>query len=462
MKTKIFLGLLCTSILFANTTKVTNTKELSLSIYNNNLAMINETRDVNIKSNKKQELIYEGIASSVIFESIIPTFSKPTTLYSQNYKYDILSLDKLLNKNINKTVKYKVQIAPYKYQIKKAKLLSTNPIILQTSNNIISNIKSSDIVFDTIPEDLLTLPSLIWETKGKQGKQEIKLNYLTHGISWKSDYVLNLDKTNTLTAWISITNNSGASYKNANIYCIAGDVKTSNHKPVRRMYKKMMAMDASAPTITQKEFAGYHLYKIPFTQTLHDKQKKQISFLNIQDIKIDEYASISNSMYLYRFSSMNNQKFDHKISFKNKLSNNMGIPLPKGTIRVYKKDNDISHFIGQSNISHTPKNQTISLSVGKYFDITQKITQLEFSQTKSSVMSKYKRVIKNNSNKTQIIKIQESNYNNNIKSLKNINNCKENCSMKKTDLHSFEYTITLKPNTSYTLMTKYQIDKQVF
>lgn len=457
MKNKIILTLLSSTMLFANSTKINNVKELSLSLYSN-LAMVNETREVDIKSNGKQNLIYEGIASSVIFESIIPNFSKPTILYSQNYKYDILTLDKLLSKNINKIIKYKVQVDDFKYEIKEGKLLALNPIIVQSNNKIISGINKTDIIFDKIPNDFLTKPSLIWETKSKKGKQDIKLNYLTTGISWKSDYILNIDKKNTLTAWISITNNSGVTYKDANIYCIAGDVKTSRAKPIRRMYKNMVAMEmSSAPMVTQKEFAGYHLYKIPFKQTLNNKQKKQINFININNIKINEYASSENNIYLHRFSNKNNIKFNHKIQIDNKKSNNMGIPLPKGTIRVYQKDKDISHFIGQDNISHTPKNKKINITIGKYFDLSQKITQLEFQKTKYSVLSKYRRIIKNNSNKTKVIKIVESEYSNNIKSIKNTNNCKNNCKMKKIGINSFEYKIILKANSKYTLDTKYEV-----
>ena len=460
MINKLLLSLFCISFTYANSTKITQTKDLSLTIYNNNLAMVNETRDINIKNNKKQELIYEGIASSVIFESIIPTFSKQTTLYSQNYKYDILSLNKLLQKNINKIVKYKVQTAQFKYKIKSAKLLSTNPIMLKNDKYIISNIDAKDIVFDKIPEDLLTIPSLVWEIKSKKGKQDIKLNYLTRGISWKSDYILNLDDKNSLSAWISIVNNSGAVYKNANIYCIAGDVKTVNksNNYNTRAYSKMSLDSVASAKVSQKEFAGYHLYKIPFKQTLNNKQKKQIRFMNKKDINIKEYASITNNIYTYRFKNINNIKFNHKIDIQNKLSNNMGIPLPKGIIRVYKNDNEISHFIGQDNLKHTAINEKISLNIGKYFDITQKITQVKFHKTKHSVKSKYKRVIKNSSSKSQTIKILENNYSNNIKSIENKNNCKENCSIKKVGLNSYEYTIKLKPKSQYELETKYDIE----
>ena len=460
MKSKLLISLIFASSLFATTTKINKTKDLALTIYNNNLAMVNETRDINLKYSGKQELIYEGIASSVIFESIIPNFSKPTTLYSQNYKYDILSLNKLLQKSINQTIKYKIQIAPFKYKIKTAKLLSINPIIVKQDNQIISDIKAKDVIFDEIPVDLLTKPSLIWEIKSQKGIQSIKLNYLTSGISWKSDYILNIGDKNSISAWISIVNNSGANYKNANIYCIAGDVKTTNVKKYypQRIYKNKSFAQLDSLKVSKKEFSGYHLYKIPFTQTLNNKQKKQINFINVDDIKINEFASISNNIYLHRFKIISNIKFNHNIEFENKLSNNMGLALPKGIIRVYKKDKEISHFIGQNEITHTPKNNTVSINIGKYFDISQKIIQIDYKRKKYNVASKYKRIIKNNSNKTKIIKIVENNYSNNIKKFENINNCKENCSMKKIGLSNYEYTIKLKANTQYDLITEYKID----
>ena len=458
---KSILILLLTSNLFSQeTSKILHSKDISISIYNNNLAMINEHRSINLKKVGKQTLIYEGIPSSVIFESIIPTFSKETILYSQNYHYDILSLNKLLQKHINKEITYKVYSSAYTYKKEKAVLLSLNPILLQKNNEIISGIKNSDIIFDSLPKDLLTKPSLIWNTKSKKGLQNIELNYLTRNISWKSDYILKLDKTNSLSAWITINNNSGKSYENANIYVIAGEVQTNAPKiNLQRRYKSMALMESS-PVVSQKEFAGYHLYKIPFKESINNKEKKQINFINKQNLKIKTKAQSKNSIYFHAFNKIPSNKLSHIIELNNTKNDGLGIPLPKGTIRVYKKDETLSHFIGQSSIKHTSLDEKISINIGKFFDISQEIKQTAFKRTKRYIKSSYIRKIENKSNTKRLIEIREQYNSSNVKNIDIEHNCKNNCSFKKDALYSYIYTIELPKKSSFNLETQYELTYQ--
>jgi len=458
---KILLSVFLASTLFSQeTTTIQKSENLSLTIYNNNLAMINEERAVNIKNAGSQKLIYEGIPSSVIFESIIPYFSKPTTLYSQNYHYDILSLNKLLEKHINKEVIYKVYSDDYTYKREKAVLLSLNPILLQKNKEIISGIKATDIIFSKLPSDLITKPSLVWKTSSQKGSQKIKLNYLTRNISWKSDYILNFDETNSLNAWITIQNNSGTVYENANIYVIAGDVKTNsviNRKGMQRY--EMAAMDtmSSSPQVAQKSFSGYHLYTIPFKETINNNEKKQINFINKSKVKVQSKATSNNGIYFHRFSKIKAQKFNHKVELNNTKEAGLGLALPTGTVRVYKKDEGISHFVGEDNIQHTSKNEEISLNIGKFFDITQDVTQLYNKKTKESVRTKYSRLIENKTNKPRLIEISEKVYSNNIKNIVTSNTCKNNCTFKKEDLNTYTYTISLEAQSQYKLVVDYEL-----
>jgi len=460
LKKSIVLLLLTSNLISQETSKISHSENLSISIYNNNLAMINEQRFINLKNDGKQTLIYEGIPSSVIFESIIPNFSKKTILYSQNYRYDILSLNKLLQKHINKEITYKVYSSAYAYKKEKALLLSLNPILLQKNNEIISGIKNSDIIFNSLPKDLLTKPSLVWNTKSKKGLQNIELNYLTRNISWKSDYILNLDKTNSLSAWITINNNSGKSYKNANIYVIAGEVQTNAPKvALQRRYKSMALMEDS-PVISQKEFAGYHLYKIPFKESINNKEKKQINFINKNNIKIKTKAQSSNSIYFHAFNKINTKKLSHIIELNNSKNDGLGIALPKGTIRVYKKDEKLSHFIGQSSIKHTSLDEKISINIGKFFDISSKIVQTEFKKTKRYIKSSYIRSIENKSNTKRTIEIKELYNSSNVKDIEIEHNCKNKCSFKKDGLYSYIYTIQLDKKSSFNLETQYELTYQ--
>jgi len=458
----VYILLISIAFLYSNTTKINKVNDLSISIYNNDIAMINELRQMHLKQTGKQKLIYEGIASKVIHESIIPSFSKKTVLYSQNYHYDILSLDKLLQKSLNTMIIYKKQISDYKYEKQKAKLLALNPIMVRKDNKIISGIKKTDIIFSKIPEDLITKPSLIWNTNSLKGEQKININYLTRGISWKSDYILNIDKQNSLNGWISINNNSGASYKNANIYCIAGDIKTNTITPQRSYSKNiLMLSESSSPRIKQRSFAGYHLYKIPFKETINNNEKKQINFINKKNIKISSIAKSQNSIYFHRFSKMKAKKFKHIIKLSNTKKDGLGLALPKGVIRVYKKDENISHFVGQDNIKHTSLGENISLYIGDFFDIRQDIVQMQEKRTKSFVQSKYKRDIQNKSKKIRIIEIIENNYSSNVKDIILKHNCKDNCTYTKEDLNTYKYKIRLSPNSKYELITNYKLIYQI-
>jgi len=458
---KILLSVLLASALFSQeTTKIQKSENLSLTIYNNNLAMINEERAVNINNTGSQKLIYEGIPSSVIFESIIPYFSKPTTLYSQNYHYDILSLNKLLEKHINKEVIYKNYSDDYTYKRETAVLLSLNPILLQKNQEIISGIKTTDIIFSKLPNDLITKPSLVWKTRSEKGNQKIKLNYLTRNISWKSDYILNLDEKNSLNAWITIQNNSGSAYKNANIHVIAGDVKT-NRRIVRKSAPRyeMAAMNtmADSPKVAQKSFSGYHLYTIPFKETINNNEKKQINFINKSNLKVQSKATSNNGIYFHRFSKIKGQNFNHKIELNNTKEAGLGLALPSGTVRVYKKDEGISHFIGEDNIKHTSKNAEISLTIGKFFDITQDVTQLFNKKTKESVRTKYSRLIENKTDKPRLVEITETVYSNNVKNIVTSNTCKNNCTVKKEGLNTYKYIINLKAQSKYKFVVDYEL-----
>lgn len=455
MKLGLLSLVLISNLYSQNTTKIQDISSLSLTIYNN-IAMVNEERNMYIKNDGKQKLIYEGIASSVIFESVIPYFSKNTQLYSQNYHYDILSLNKLLEKHINKKIVYKKQISEFKYKEETAILLAVNPILLKKGNRIISDVEKSDIIFSQIPKDLLTKPSLVWNTYSKKGKQKIKLNYLTNNISWKSDYILNLDDTNSLNAWITIKNNSGTQYKDANIYCIAGEVNTKKNTP--RLNKRFaMTMMNDSMEIKAKAFAGYHLYKIPFKETINNNEKKQINFISKKDIKTKSIAQSTNSIYFHRFQNILNQSFAHQIRLTNNKKDGLGIVLPKGVVRVYKEDENISHFIGMDNIKHTSLNEDIVLNIGKYSDIKQTITQEKYKKTKSYIYTQYSRLIENKTNKEQNIEIKENLYMNNIKSISNNNNCKNSCSFSKEGLNTYKYTIKLKANSTYKLNVDYKL-----
>ena len=208
-----------TAIVWANTIVPATSSDVKITIYNDNRAFINDTRQVKVEEGK-QKLVYECIASSVITQSVVPTFTGvQTRLYSQNYIYDLISLDSMLKNSINKELDfYSNGDEP---RLSHGVLLASNPVMIKESAtaNIYTLDSATQVIFTKIPETMITKPSLVWNVETqKSGTLDIDLKYLSSGISWKSDYVMNLkNDVLDIRGWITVNNNSGASYKKAKI-----------------------------------------------------------------------------------------------------------------------------------------------------------------------------------------------------------------------------------------------------
>ncbi len=462
---KIFYSTLLLPLLgLANITVPSTGSDLKITIYNNDKAFINDTREVEVKAGK-QKLVYEGVPSSVITQSVVPTFSAmKTNLYSQNYIYDLVSLSSMLNKSINKEVEfYSNEKEP---TLSKGILLSASPNAMIKENGtgkIYTLNAATQVIFDKVPKNMITKPSLVWNMEAeKEGKLGIDLKYLTRGISWKSDYVLNLKKDILdLTGWITVNNNSGVAYENAQITCLAGDV---NAVPERRMHYKsknaiyeeesmpMAVMDA----VKEESFSGYHIYKIPFRETIGNKEQKQISFIDKKEVKYHQYGKNINNY----FENYGEQKlqFSNMIEFENKKENNMGISLPAGVVRMYQKDSsDETHFIGESRVQNIPEDENVTLTVGTLFDAVGEKTVTKFVVKKHyrNVETTYN--VRNQGKEPLELRINESIpvYGNDI-TVKS--SCKDNCSVKKKNAFMREFTILLKAKESYKFTSEFEVN----
>lgn len=457
----LYTTLLLATLLSANTVVPTKGSDLKITIYNSNLAFINDTRSINVYQGK-QKLIYEGVPSSVITQSVIPTFSgMKTTLYSQNYIYDLISLHSMLVKSINKKIAYFSN--GENPTLKKGVLLCASPYVMVRDNDsdkIFTLNSATQVVFPKVPSNMITTPSLVWnlETE-KSGKLNIDLKYLTQGISWTSDYVLNLTKNNLdLRGWITVTNNSGVTYNNAQITCLAGDVnrvrKTKNfNTPV--VLKRQMRIMEDAPRVSEESFSGYHIYKIPFRETIGNKQQKQISFIDKKEIKYHHYGICTNSY----FENYGKQKliFINKIEFKNTKKNHMGIALPSGNVRMYQKDSKLqTHFIGESHIHNIPEDEKITLSVGTLFDVTGEKTIIKFVSKKDykNVITRYN--VRNQGKESVELRIEEHIpvYGEHIK-LKST--CNRQCSLSNKSAFVHTFTIKLSPKEKYSFTSEFEI-----
>jgi len=368
-------------------------KSLELTVYNTNLGLVKDRREIKLDTGE-QPLRFMGVASQVIPESVqIQSINAPDKLrvLEQNYEYDLLSPDKLLEKYVGKTIKI-VDYNPYvdRQRLVEAKVLSANDgAVLQIGDEITFDY-GGRMVFPEVPENLIAEPTLVWlldnSLKGKS--HTIEASYLTGGISWKADYVLTLNADDTagdLGGWVTIDNQSGAEYRDAKLKLVAGDVARVEEPEV--MYESGV-MDfvskRAAPQFQEQEFFEYHIYTLDRPSTVKQNQTKQISLLSADDIGIKKEFVFNGSSHYYRgkYGEVEqNTKIGVFVEFKNSKENKLGMPIPKGTVRMYKRDHEDSlQFIGEDTVDHTPKDEKVRLHVGDAFDIVGSRVQTDWDK----------------------------------------------------------------------------------
>jgi hypothetical protein len=442
------------AIIFAGVLKIDNSNsELSLTVYNNGYGMISENRTSNIFEGYNK-IMYEGIPSSIVIDSVVPTFSKDVKIYSQNYGYDTFSLNSLIQKTIGKEVSYKDETI-----WESGTLLANNPILIKTINGSIITIdKPNQLKFTSIPEDMAVRPSLFWNINSKEsGPIDINLKYLTNGLSWTSNYVLNLtDSVLSLQGWMSINNQSGISYNNANITCLAGDVnKVIDNHPIQMLRGAKMTSMEDSMEVKEESFSGYHIYKIPFKETIKDKEIKQVSFIQKNGIKYKTYGTSRINDNLYRFPKQE-ILFDNIIEFKNVEQNNLGIPIPSGIVRLYKEDvSKESRFIGEQRISNISDNEVVKINIGKLFDIKGTEEIIEHTENKNQLHIKTLISIENNGKEDKTVILYKNIPINGKVSDTCLNNCKK---IKSTGSYE-EFSINIKANNTYKFESVVNVDK---
>ena len=395
-------SILTTSILLGSSLSQNSTSS-SLIIYNSNVGLVHENRELNVKKNDK-EIIYGDVASTINTDSVNVDLPKGVSLFSQQYRFDKLTQKKLLDAHIDKRVDVKVMKDSKNFKIIPATLLSNDGkiSIIRTKEKNILTVDSKDIIFKNIPSELITKPSLVWNVKAKSNiKSEMSIDYLISQIGWKSNYILNLkkDKAN-LSGWITINNRSGKSFKEINLHVLAGDINRARQpRENYRVAKSMQMMADSAPKVAHQAHEGYHFYTIPFKVNLANNEKTQIKFITLNniDVKRKYSATMYNPNYLQ--GEMKHDVTQH-ITLKG-----LKLPLPKGVVRSYSKLGDTNILLGESSLKHTPKDTPISLKLGKNFDVKVKETVIKRDDNRWQFSADINYSVKNSSNESKTVEI---------------------------------------------------------
>ncbi|TKJ42271.1 DUF4139 domain-containing protein [candidate division LCP-89 bacterium B3_LCP] len=363
-----FVMKLITTILAVLITVTCYAQDVSVTVYNQNLGLIKEIRPISVE---RGAFTFEAadVAAQIDPTSVHLKLDNVSIL-DQDFEYDLVSRTRLLERYLDQ----KIEVFTDKGDLFEGKLLSASgsQLILQSKDGqvqIISPDAVRDIRFGELPGGLRTRPTLVWSLIGhKSGKQNAELSYLTHGMTWHAEYVAVIsDKTDDLdlSSWVSIENRSGATYKNAKLKLMAGDVKLVHD---REQFAEMMTtMDArtqrKAPAFEEKAFYEYHLYTLQRPTTLKDLQTKQISLF-------DPVTVQAKREYIFE-PQKSPKKVMVNLVFENEKKAGLGIPLPAGKVRVYQQDDDNSlEFIGEDRIEHTPKDEEVRIVTGSAFDLT--------------------------------------------------------------------------------------------
>ena len=377
-------------------TGVEDQSSVAVTIYNVNLGLVKDQREIKLLRGLG-ELRFMDVASQIIPTSVhIKSLAAPDSLQvlEQNYEYDLLNPQKLLDKYVGKEVKlYSKNPYTEREEIITATLLSNNGGPIFKIGDEITFGHPGRLIFPGVPENLISQPTLVWLIENTLSKaQKIEASYLTNGINWRADYVVTLNEADDradLSGWVSIDNKSGATYKDAKIKLVAGDVNRvkDEYEYKDKMLRVAEAASKAEPQFKEEEFFEYHIYTLQRPSTIKENQTKQISLINADAIPVKKEFLYYGARYYYYNQygeAITNEKVGVFVEIANKKEDNLGIPIPKGTVRVYKHDNEGSlQFVGEDSIDHTPKDEKIRIKIGDAFDIVGSRKQTDWKKVAS-------------------------------------------------------------------------------
>jgi hypothetical protein len=374
------------------TTTLKDQQEVAVTIYNENLALVKDTRKVKLPAGEGR-LAWRDVSARIRPETALLrnlTHAKGFYLVEQNFDFDLLTPQKLLEKYVGQTVTViRTHPTTGADSREEATVLATNNgVVLKYADRIETGVPGR-IAYKSVPDNLRDRPTLVISLNAAQNADDtLELSYLTGGLAWKADYVAELSKNDDqldLNGWVTLTNTSGASYLNAKLQLVAGDVNLVRDEMVGALQEARMqkAMPMAAPKMAEESLFEYHLYTLDRPTTIAENQTKQVALLSATAVPTTKEFLLRGADYYYRSSYGDlgqKMKVGVFVEFDNK-GGNLGIPLPKGVVRVYKKDSaGNAQFVGEDRIDHTPKNEKVRLKLGEAFDITADKKQTGFEK----------------------------------------------------------------------------------
>jgi len=383
-------------------------RQLGLTVYNGNFAMVKDQRALEFKSGVNEYRFTDVAATidpaSVRFRSLTDAQAK---IVEQNYQFDLVGSAKLLEKYVDQTV----EVLTAQGEILSGTLLKAEPsqIIIQEKQgiHIIAAKQISGIKLAKLPQGLLTRPTLVWQMyTARGGRQDVQLDYLANNIKWDMNYnaiVSDDEKKLDLIGWVTIANNSGTDFPGAKVSLVAGEPNRDDQqqKMMPAGVEYLRTLSQLAPTTQRgneigESFGEYHLYRLPDRTNVNAGQIKQIKLIQTESVPVEKLyfydgAKVPFSPYHFynepNFGKEGNKKINVILAVENRADRNLGIALPPGLVRVFKRDQDKSlEFIGEDKLPATSVDERVLVYIGDAFDLTGTRTQTDFQRMSERVI----------------------------------------------------------------------------
>lgn len=384
-------------------TEAVRTRGSYLTIYNQNFGLVREIRKTKLQDGINFVRVEDVAASidptSVSFVSV--TAPNAVTVLEQNYKYDLMEPQTVLSRSVGKSIKFRQTLPSGQVQELSGTLLNpplvtvsdsdgnstqhSQGLVVKTDNGIVLN-PQGQIQLTELPAGLIAKPLLLWKVGcTKPGDHDTEISYQTKGLSWKCDYVAVCDADDAhldMTSWVTLDNKSGASYNDASLKLLAGDVhKVEDNIDYAQEegVEYATAADASVPQFKEESFAEYHLYSLQNKTDVKDNETKQLTLFTANEVPCKK-------RFIFEPNGAETKKVQVKLEVDNSNKNQLGMPMPKGKLRVYKRDDDGAlQFIGEDSIDHTPRDEKVRVYIGDAFDVVGERKQMNFQQVSNRV-----------------------------------------------------------------------------
>lgn len=382
------------TVIQADTTSLTSSAEdrqtVSVTVYNQNFGLVREIRRLRLPGGITA-LEFGDVAGTLQPETvhIRRLDSGDLDVLEQNYRYDLLSPEKLLEKYVGRTVTVYRHDPQVGAEVGvPAEVLSVNGgTVLRIGGEITFNYPGR-FAFPEVPDNLIPEPTLVWLLDTERDEQEIEVSYLTQNMGWKADYVMVLEddeRSAGMTGWVTLNNRSGTSYEHAELKLVAGDVQ----RVVGQAFNGRLAMDqlraaeSQAAGFSEEGFFEYHLYTLGRPTDLQNNEQKQVTLLESERLETTKRLAFTGAPHYYRSAYgevASNQKVSTFLEFDNSEAAGMGMALPGGIVRVYKRDSSgAQQFVGEDQIDHTPRDERVRIKLGESFDIVGDRRQMHYN-----------------------------------------------------------------------------------